>query len=93
MQNEGRTENERCSSCPLYYAKVALEFPDFASSPFLGPKTVSGPRLGGNPFIPPKIFLDDIFLIFFGSVHNLHMFLDELDTIHPTIKFTMSHTV
>ena len=53
-------------------------------------------KYGKNGEIPLKFFkrfLDDIFLIFFGSVHNLHMFFDELNTIHPTIKFTMSHTV
>merc|ERR1712237_304634 len=40
-----------------------------------------------------KRFLDDIFLIFCGSVHKLHMFFEELNTIHPTIKFTMNQTV
>ena len=54
-------------------------------------------KYGKNGEIPLKFFkrfLDDIFLIFFGSVYNLHiMFFDELNTIHPTIKFTMSHTV
>ena len=39
-----------------------------------------------------KRFLDDIFMIFTGSIENLHMFLEELNTIHPTIKFTMNHT-
>ena len=39
-----------------------------------------------------KRFLDDIFMIFTGSIENLHLFLDELNTVHPTIKFTMNHT-
>ena len=39
-----------------------------------------------------KRFLDDIFLIYTGSVKSLHDFLSELNTIHPSIKFTMNHT-
>ena len=39
-----------------------------------------------------KRFLDDIFLIFFGSLMKLHEFFLEINKIHPTIKFTMSHT-
>ena len=53
-------------------------------------------KYGENGEIPLKYFkrfLDDIFLIFCGSVHKLHMFFEELNTIHPTIKFTMNHTV
>ena len=37
-------------------------------------------------------FLDDIFFIFCGPVANLHKFIEELNSFHPTIKFTMSHT-
>ena len=40
-----------------------------------------------------KRFLDDIFLIYTGTVESLHLFLSELNNIHPTIKFTMSHTI
>ena len=39
-----------------------------------------------------KRFLDDIFLIFLGSLKKLHEFFTEINNIHPTIKFTMSHT-
>ena len=39
-----------------------------------------------------KRFLDDIFLIYTGTIENLHLFLSELNNIHQTIKFTMSHT-
>ena len=39
-----------------------------------------------------KRFLDDIFMIFTGSIDKLHMFLNEFNTVHPTIKFTMNHT-
>ena len=31
-------------------------------------------------------------LFFLGSIQTLHLFLGEINTIHPTIKFTMSHT-
>ena len=39
-----------------------------------------------------KRFLDDIFLIFLGSLQKLHEFFSEINEIHPNIKFTMSHT-
>ena len=39
-----------------------------------------------------KRFLDDIFLIFVGSTRKLHMFFEEINNIHPTIKLTMNHT-
>jgi hypothetical protein len=47
---------------------------------------------GSIPIKFMKRFLDDIFLIFTGSTVNLHKFFEELNTLHPTIKFTMSHT-
>ena len=40
-----------------------------------------------------KRFLDDIFKVFIGSVQDLHKILDEINLIHPSIKFTMSHTM
>ena len=39
-----------------------------------------------------KRFLDDIFMIFTGSVRALHMLFEEINKIHPKIKFTMAHT-
>ena len=47
---------------------------------------------GNNPLLVLKRFLDDIFTTYTGSLENLHKFLDELNNIHPTIKFTMNHT-
>ena len=41
-----------------------------------------------NPLAFFKRFLDDIFLIYTGSLTNLHNFLSELNNI----KFTMTHT-
>ena len=40
-----------------------------------------------------KRFLDDIFLIYTGSVESLYAFLSEINSIHPSIKFTMNHTL
>ena len=48
-----------------------------------------------NDIIPMKFikrFLDDLFLIFLGSIAKLHEFFEEINQIHPTIKFTMTHT-
>ena len=39
-----------------------------------------------------KRFLDDLFLIFVGSTKKLHQFLKEVNKIHSSIHFTMSHT-
>ena len=32
-------------------------------------------------------------MLYTGSLENLHHFLDELNKMHPTIKFTMTHTL
>ena len=42
-----------------------------------------------NPIKFFKRFLDDIFMLFRGSLNSLHTFLQDLNSIHPTIKFTM----
>ena len=47
---------------------------------------------GSIPIKFMKRFLDDIFLIFLGSITQLHAFFDEMNQMHPTIKFTMTHT-
>jgi hypothetical protein len=39
-----------------------------------------------------KRYLDDIFLIFIGTTKELHTFYNEINQIHPTIKFTINHT-
>ena len=45
-----------------------------------------------NPLHFMKRFLDDIFQIFLGTTKELQIFLDQINKIHPNIKFTMSHT-
>ena len=39
-----------------------------------------------------KQFLDDIFLIFRGNCKELHLWLDVINSIHSSIKFTINHT-
>ena len=39
-----------------------------------------------------KRFLDDLFKIYEGTTQNLHNIFQEINNIHPSIKFTMSHT-
>ena len=39
-----------------------------------------------------KRFLDDIILLYCGSIESLHNFFEDINSIHPHIKFTMSHT-
>ena len=39
-----------------------------------------------------KRYLDDFFFIFRGSTKNLHLFFNEVNQIHPTIKMTINHT-
>ena len=38
-------------------------------------------------------FLDDLFLVWWGSCEKLHQFLTVSNSVHPSIKFTMSHTI
>ena len=47
---------------------------------------------GTHPIKSWKRFLDDIYILWVGSSQKLHEFLDELNQVHPTIKFTVSHT-
>ena len=47
---------------------------------------------GNIPLPLLKRFSDDILTIFIGSTKNLHKFINEINNIHPSINFTMSHT-
>ena len=52
-------------------------------------------RLAEDGDIPIKLlkrFLDDIFMVFTGSVKTLHVLFEEMNKIHPKLKFTMTHT-
>ena len=39
-----------------------------------------------------KQFLDDFFLLYLGSSRKFHDLFEKINNMHPTIKFTMSHT-
>ena len=39
-----------------------------------------------------KRFLDDIFMVWRGSVDDLQLFLEEINSVHPSIKFTAEFT-
>ena len=39
-----------------------------------------------------KRYLDDFFFIFRGTTKDLHLFFNEVNQIHPTIKMTINHT-
>ena len=39
-----------------------------------------------------KRFLYDIIQLFFGTTKQLHNVFDKINQIHPTLKFTMTHT-
>ena len=39
-----------------------------------------------------KRFLDDILMLWCGTVESLHSFLREINTINPSIQFTLCHT-
>ena len=47
---------------------------------------------GNSAFLLFKRFLDDLIQIFQGSTKQLHTLFEEINKIHPTLKFTMSHT-
>ena len=37
-------------------------------------------------------FLDDLLSIYLGSTKSLHRMWDEMNKIHPSVKFTLQHT-
>ena len=39
-----------------------------------------------------KRFLDDLFQIFVGTTKQIHHFFNDVNELHPTLKFTMNHT-
>ena len=45
-----------------------------------------------NAFLLFKRFLDDILKFLGGTTKELHNMLDEINQIHPLLKFTMNHT-
>ena len=49
-------------------------------------------KYGENAMLVLKRFLDDIFFIFTGTTTELHELFNEMNKIHPSIKFTMKHT-
>jgi hypothetical protein len=49
-------------------------------------------RLVGTEEFRVVVSFHDIFIIWTGILEKLHQFLDDLNMIYPTIKFTMNHT-
>ena len=47
---------------------------------------------GQSAFLLFKRFLDDIIKIFKGTTKQLHQLFSDMNKIHPTLKFTISHT-
>ena len=47
---------------------------------------------GKSAFKIFKRFLDDLFQVFTGTTKQLHELFNEINKIHPTLKFTMMHT-
>ena len=47
---------------------------------------------GEDPIRLFKRFLDDIFIIWKGTIEELQLFLREIYSLHPTIKFTAENT-
>ena len=45
-----------------------------------------------SAFLLFKRFLDDLINLFQGTTKDLHKLFDEINQIHPTLKFTMEHT-
>ena len=47
---------------------------------------------GKSAWLLMKRFLDDIIKLFVGTTKQLHNIFDEMNKIHPTLKFTLNHT-
>ena len=55
----------------------------------LASKVYSGP---GDPIRRLKRFLDDFFMIWMGDIESLELFLERINSLHPTLKFTSAYT-
>ena len=66
--------------------------PDYANIFMASINTKIKNLFGEDILILLKRFLDDFFLIFQGSTKELHKLFEQINQIHPTIKFTMNHT-
>ena len=75
------------TACAPNYATLAMHSIDV-----LIKKLAKDLSDGLNPIQLYKRFLDDLFLIYRGSIENLEHFLSEINNLHPTIKFTSSFT-
>ena len=69
-----------------------LKWPPLFANLFLG--TFEANALQNVPFNPHTWFryIDDIFMIWTKGLDNLNIFIDYLNNIHPSIKFTSSHS-
>ena len=47
---------------------------------------------GKSAWLILKRFLDDIFKIFIDTTKQLHKLFQDMNKIHPTLKFTLIHT-
>ena len=47
---------------------------------------------GKQAWLLLNIFLDDLIKIFVGTTKQLHNLFNEMNEIHPTLKFTLNHT-
>ena len=47
---------------------------------------------GQSSFKIFKRFLDDLMQVFVGTTKQLHKLYEEINEIHPTLKYTMMHT-
>ena len=63
---------------------------------FIDPKLLEKAKMfmknGLYPIKFLKRFLNDLFLIWLGTTKSLHLYFEEINKIHPNIKFTMKHT-
>ena len=73
--------------CAPPYANIFMSFIDDKMK-----KLATNIVTSHNPIKLFKRFLDDIFLIWRGEVDDLLKFLDQINFLHPTIKFTYSFT-
>ena len=68
--------------------------PSYANRSFLG--YFEANALENAPFQPHTCqglrYIDDIFMIWTEGLDKLKIFIDYLNIIHPTIKFTSSHS-
>ena len=75
--------------------KCAPNYSNLFMAKKIDPEIIKLAILHGKGIFPIRLFkrfLDDIIMIWCGSIESLHSFITDINKINPSIQFTLSHT-